>query len=112
MPNVGGGMAELEYIAETAQDPRTVNYARYCDWWDYRQDQQSIEEELRKVTSIHTKLGWTDHGLLKRVASMPLHVFVLLRRIAPEFSTATPEGKRLLHKFLLRRPEFSTDWRR
>ena len=110
--HVGNVLSDLEYIAETAQDPRTVNFSRYCDWYEYRQSQQSIEEELRKVTSIHTKLGWTDRGMMKRVASMPLHVFVLLRKIAPEFSTATPEGKKLLHKFLLRRPEFSTDWRR
>lgn len=108
--HVGNVLSDLEYIAETAQDPRTVQYRRYCDWWDYRQSQQSLEEELRKVTSIHTKLGWTDKGMMKRVSSMPLHVFVLLRKIAPEFSTATPEGKKLLHKFLLRRPEFSTDW--
>lgn len=109
--HVGNVLSDLEYVAQTAQDPRTVQFRRYCEWWEERQDRQSVEEEYRKVTSIHTKLGWTDGGMMKRVASMPLHVFVLLRRIAPEFSTATPEGKRLLHKFLLRRPEFSTDWR-
>ena len=110
--HVGNVLSDLEYVAQTAQDPRTVQYRRYCDWYEGNQDRQAIEEEFKKVTSIHTKIGWTDKGLMKRVASMPLHVFVLLRRIAPEFSTSTVEGRKLLHKFLIRRPEFSTDWRR
>lgn len=113
MPNIGhDGLTELEWVAESAQNPYSHNYDRYCDWFDWHQDQLSQERELRKVTSIRTKLGWSKCKMFRRVASMPLHVFNILRKISPEFATNTPEGKRLLYRFLIRRPEFSTSWER
>ena len=42
--HVGNVLSDLEYIAETAQDPRTVNFRRYCDWYEYRQSQQSMAQ--------------------------------------------------------------------
>jgi|SRR3990167_2754980 len=109
--HVGNVLSDLEYIAETAQDPRTVNYKRYVDWWDYHQDQKSLEREYAKITSVGKQIGWSSMSTMKRVSCMPLHVFVMLRRITNgEFSSNSEEGKRLLHKFLLRRPEFSVRW--
>ena len=110
MPNVGSpGLEELEWIAETAQNPPTVNYQRYCDWADYHQDLKQMEAEARKVTSIKTKMGWSAGKMMKRIASMPLHVFVLLRHVDKDFARNTPEGIKRLRRFLMRRPEFRAD---
>lgn len=111
MPHVGNVMSELEWVAETAQNPATNNFDRYCDWFDYHQDQKSLEREYGKLTSLGTRMGWTALNHMRRVSSMPLHVFVALRRITNgEFASNTPEGRKLLHKFLIRRPEFSVRW--
>ena len=112
MSNIGDHnfLTELEWVAESAQNPHSNNYDRYCDWYEWQQDAKSQEREIRKVTNIRTKLGWSRCKLFKRISSMPLHVFNIMRKIEPQFATNTPEGKRLLHKLLLRRPEFSVRW--
>ena len=111
MANIGhDGLSELEWVAEAAQNPHSNNYDRYCDWWDWHQHALSQERELRKVSNTRRKLGWSRCKMFRRVASMPLHVFNILRHIDPEFATNTPDGKKKLYKFLLRRPEFSTSW--
>ena len=38
---------------------------------------------------------------------MPTHIFMIMKRLDPEFATQTKEGKRKLLKFLMQRPEFS-----
>lgn len=110
MPNIGSpGLEEMEWIAETAQNPHTVMYDRYCDWADYNQSMKQMEAEARKVTSIKTKMGWSECKMFKRVASMPLHVFTLLRHVDKDFGRNNPEGIKRLRRFLMRRPEFRAD---
>jgi hypothetical protein len=111
MPNVGNVLSELEWVAETAQHPDTNHFDRYCDWFDYHQDQKSLEREYGKITSLGTRMGWTNFNHFRRVSSMPLHVFVALKQLTHgEFGSNSKEGRDLLHKFLIRRPEFSVRW--
>jgi len=107
MPNVSEKWKEIDWVCDTAQDERTNNFRRYCDWYAYNQGQLDTEREIQKVTSARTKLGWSEGKLFKRIASMPLHVFLILRRIDPEFSRNTPEGRKKMYAFLRHRPEFS-----
>lgn len=110
MANIGSpGLDEMEWIAEAAQNPYTVNYQRYCDWAEYHQDLKQMEAEVKKVTSIKTKTGWSQGGMFKRIASMPLHVFALLRHVDKDFARNNEEGKKRLYRFLMRRPEFRAD---
>lgn len=107
MANIGGqDYKELDWIAETAQIPGTNNFHRFCDWWDYHQDLKQMEKEVRKVTSIRTGLGWSQAKMFKRIGSMPLHVFNALRKVDPEFGRNSPEGRKKMHRFLMRHPEY------
>lgn len=111
MSNVGNVLSELEWVAETAQHPDTNNFDRYCDWHDWHQDMKSQERELSKITSIGRRMGWSNFNRFRRVSSMPLHVFIALKHITHgEFGSNTEEGRKLLHRFLVRRPEFSVRW--
>lgn len=110
MPNVGQpGLDELDWIAEAAQRPGTSNYDRFCDWNDYHKDLKQMEAEARKVTSIKTKMGWSNCKMMKRIASMPLHVFTLLRHVDKDFARNNPDGIKRLRRFLMRNPVFRAE---
>lgn len=110
MANIGSpGLDELDWIAEAAQNPNTVMYHRYCDWVDYNKDLKQMEAEVKKVTSAKAKAGWSNSRMFKRIASMPLHLFVLLRHIDKDFGRNNVEGIKRLRRFLMRRPEFRAD---
>lgn len=110
MANIGQpGLDELEWIAETAQQPGTTNYFRYCDWFDEHRTQKQMEAEVHKVNSVKGKMGWSQARTMKRIASFPLHVFTLFRRVDKDFARNTPEGKKRLYRLLARRPEFRAD---
>ena len=112
MPYIGDELSELDWVANAAQEPYSNNYRRYCDWYQWHQDAKSMDSEMRRITSVKSKLGWTRCKLFRRCASMPLHVFAILRRIEPEFATNTQDGRKLFYRFLQRRPEFSVSWDR
>lgn len=110
MANVGQpGLEELDWIAEAAQDPRTAMYHRFCDWNDYKRDLMQMEAEARKVTSIKTKMGWSQSKMFKRIASMPLHLFVLLRHVDKDFGRNNKEGIKRLRRFLMRNPIYRAE---
>ena len=66
-----------------------------------------MEAEALKVSTIRNQIGWTHEGMMKRIASMPLHLFDIIRKINPEFATPTKDGKASLYRFLLAHPEFT-----
>jgi hypothetical protein len=103
------GLDELDWIAETAQKPGTTNHARYCDWFDYHRDLKQMEAEVRKVSTIRSRMGWSQARHFKRIASFPLHVFALFRRVDKDFARNTPDGIKRLYRVLARRPEFRAD---
>ena len=108
MANIGHeGDSEIDWVVNTAQDPRVNHYHRFEDWYLYNQDQKSMEAESLKVSTIRNQIGWTKHGRMKRIGSMPLHVFTVIRKLDPEFATATKAGKRKYYRFLLRHPQFT-----
>jgi len=105
--NVGKAHNEIDWICDTAQQPGTRFHDRYCDWFDWHTDQVNYEREVKKISTAKNQLGWSEGGKLKRVACMPTHIFMIMKRLDPEFATQTKEGKRKLLKFLMQRPEFS-----
>ena len=98
---------EIDWIVETAQKPETCHYRRFEDWYREEQDQKSMEREALKVSTIRNQVGWTHGGMFKRVASWPLHIFMMIRKVHPEFARNSPDGKRLLYKILARYPMFT-----
>lgn len=110
MANIGSpGLEELDWISEAAQLPGTTNYDRFCDWADYHRDLKQMESEARKVTSVKTKMGWSEGKMFKRIASMPLHLFVLLRHVDKDFGRNNQDGKNRLYRFLMRNPIYRAD---
>lgn len=108
MANIGHqGDSEIDWIVSTAQQPGVNHYQRFEDWYRWNQDQKSMEAETLKVSTIRNQLGWSNMGLFKRVASMPYHLFVAIRKIDPEFSTGNGPGKKKLYRFLMRHPQFT-----
>ncbi len=107
MANLGKWRDEIDWICDSAQDPASNNYNRYCDWFDWHTEQKDYEREVKRISTAKAQLGWSAGGTLKRVACMPLHIFNIMKRIDPEFATGTKDGKKKLLKFILQRPEFA-----
>lgn len=108
MPNVGGAeWKEIDWVVETAQKEGTINFHRFEDWYREHVTQKQMEDEVKRVSTMHRQLGWSRGKTMKRIMSMPLHVFNILRQIDPEFARNTPEGKKKVYRFLLRHPMFT-----
>lgn len=108
MANIGGqDWKEIDWVVNTAMNPDTNHFHRFSDWWDQQGEQKDMEREALKVSTIRKQIGWTKEGHLKRIASMPLHVFTILRKIDPDFARNTPEGRKKMYAFVLRHPMFS-----
>lgn len=106
--NVGGGeWNEIDWIVQAAENDRANNFHRFEDWYREHQDQKQMEQEAMKVSTAYRQLGWTQGKMMKRIMSMPLHLFVLLRRVDPEFGRNSKEGKAKIYRFLQRHPEFT-----
>jgi len=98
---------EIDWIVSASKHEAAFNYQRYHQWVEENQSQKQMEEEVKKVSSIRKGIGWTEEGCMKRIASMPFHLYAILRRVDPEFGRNTPEGKKKFYRFLLNHPEFS-----
>lgn len=108
MANLGHeGDSEIDWVVNTAQRAGVNHLDRFEDWYAYNQDQKSMEAESLKVSTIRNQIGWCGAETMKRIGSMPLHIFVAIRKIDPEFATATSGGKRKFYRFLLRHPQFT-----
>lgn len=105
--DIAKGYAELDWICDNAQRPEANNYRAYCDWYAWNQDQKSMEAEAAKVSTVRNQLGWSQGRMFKRIGSMPLHIFVILKRMDREFASNTADGRKKYLKFILRRPEFA-----
>ena len=107
MSNVGGGeWNEIDWVVETAQKEGTINHHRFEDWYIQHQTQKEMEEETKRISTMHRQMGRTKGHTMKRIMSMPLHIFKILRQIDPEFGRNTPEGKNKVYRFLSRHPMF------
>lgn len=109
MANIDNGWSEIDWIVDAAQNPVSNNFVRFAEAVRWNQDQKSLEDEHRKISSIRKTGGWTAEGRMKRIGSMPLHIFNLMKRIDREFAANTPRGKALYLKFIKRYPLFSAD---
>lgn len=110
MSNIGkDGWSEIDWICEAAQHEESNNFRRYCDWYSTNQTMKEMEDESKKISSIRTKKGWSEGGMFKRISSMPLHIFNIMRRLDPEFAVNTKRGRAKLIAFVQRRKEFSVD---
>ena len=107
MPSLGCEWNEIDWVVAAAETPGTNHFRRFEDWYLWNQLQKSSEAETRKVSSIRTQLGWSSGKLFKRIASMPLHLYMILHRIDPEFGRNTKEGRAKMYRFVQRHPEFS-----
>ena len=107
MVSVREAFKEHSWVVKTAQTIDDYNIRRFEDWYRWNQDLKSMEEESRKVSNIRKQIGWTNANYMKRVASMPLNVFVMLKNLDPELFANTKEGMKRFDRFLLHHPEFS-----
>ncbi len=107
MSNVADTFKEHSWVVKTAQTIDDYNIRRYEDWYRWNQDLRSMEAEAKKVSSIRKNIGWTNAGFMKRIASMPLNVFMMLRKLDPEMLANTKEGMKKFDRFLVAHPEFS-----
>jgi hypothetical protein len=108
MANIGGqDWKEIDWVVENAQKENANHFNRWCDWWDQQGTQNDMEREALKISTIRRKIGWTKDGHMKRIASMPYHVFMILRKIDQDFGRNTPEGKKKMYAFVMRHPQFS-----
>ena len=107
MANLSSEWNEIDWVVETAQKEGTNYFRRFEDWYREKQTQESMEQETRRVSTLHRQIGWSEGKNLKRIASMPTHVFSILRQIDPEFGRNSKEGKAKMYRFLARHPMFS-----
>lgn len=109
MANVLDEFREHNWLINTARDnnPMNQHFFRYEDWYLWNQDLKSMEAESKKITTLRREIGWAQHGTMKRISSMPLHVFTWLRHIDPELFQSTDSGMKKYHRFLTRFPEFT-----
>lgn len=107
MANLNCEWKEIDWVVETAQQESSNYFHRFEDWYAQHQTQKSMEDEIKRVSTMHRQLGWTHGKTMKRIMSMPLHVFMILRAIDPDFARNTPDGKKKVYKFLARHPMFT-----
>lgn len=107
MSNLNCEWNEIDWVIETAQKDGVNYFHRFEDWYREKQTQDSMEDEARRISTMHRQIGWSQSKNLKRIMSMPLHVFHIIRQIDPEFARNTKEGKSKVYRFLQRYPMFS-----
>ena len=107
MSNINSEWNEIDWVVETAQHENTNYFHRFEDWYREHQTMKSMEDEAVRVSTAYRQRGWSDGKTMKRIASMPLHVFHIIRQIDKDFSRNTPEGKAKMYRFLARYPMFT-----
>ena len=107
MANVIDQFKEHSWIVNTAQTQDNLYTHRWEDWYRGKETQDSLEREAKKISSIRKQIGWSNRNLMKRIASMPLFLFHILREIDKEMFANTKEGRKRFDRFLIRNPECS-----
>src|SRR3990172_2313838 len=104
MANLNTEWNEIDWVIDTAQKEGTNYFPRFEDWYREKQTQESMEQESRRVSTMYRQIGWSQQKTMKRIMSMPAHVFHILRQIDPDFARNTKEGKAKVYRFLQRYP--------